>query len=605
MAPRLPVRASVQRGSSTTLTIQGILQSPRPWADLKSAANMATPSLKLVLADELAKQIAKRAKDPQAVGRKSMKTKGLIREKSTLVVQAEDLAIPAGVFKQQDGMIVSHIGPQQVGNNAQGVLLMNQSEAESTLRLPRPVSQHGLALIVLLQKPADVAMHPGQNPIRFPVICTQTGEPMIVTGVIHQLGHQEIIRNEPPNKLAVDEREAGVIRCLAYKDQIGNLWNQLAQQPVKQVLAMEPSVAHDKTGQSIIMDVWDRQFYTKRFEKTKQDSADIFAFSMRVYLSEVDAILTLSGSKGIYFEPRSLCGRLPSTDYHVTWIPQAGYQDAKYAQQTSPQETTLVRHGDRFGLRSDALNAQEIHQKHRPGTPLLMGNQKQLFLLGPLPFSTTKEGISKLLSAWKWDARPLQPRGRTMDGTGINWLIQGTENPTHMIYTLKHGDVLITKLPDDKPSQSQETCTIVASKKTIHQLMNKEGEDPIFVNDPWGKNRNTGEAGRATSSVPAVSNSQIASIETNLEKKLLEKLARPDEDVCMDGRSDELAQKVNRLEAQMSQVMQSQQSVEVKISGMQQQIDQQHSLFAGAVERQMQEQMDRIESLLSKRNRLE
>ena len=586
-------------------TIQGILQSPRPWADLKSAANMATPSLKLVLADELAKQIAKRAKDPQAVGRKSMKTKGLIREKSTLVVQAEDLAIPAGVFKQQDGMIVSHIGPQQVGNNAQGVLLMNQSEAESTLRLPRPVSQHGLALIVLLQKPADVAMHPGQNPIRFPVICTQTGEPMIVTGVIHQLGHQEIIRNEPPNKLAVDEREAGVIRCLAYKDQIGNLWNQQAQQPVKQVLAMEPSVAHDKTGQSIIMDVWDRQFYTKRFEKTKQDSADIFAFSMRVYLSEVDAILTLSGSKGIYFEPRSLCGRLPSTDYHVTWIPQAGYQDAKYAQQTSPQETTLVRHGDRFGLRSDALNAQEIHQKHRPGTPLLMGNQKQLFLLGPLPFSTTKEGISKLLSAWKWDARPLQPRGRTMDGTGINWLIQGTENPTHMIYTLKHGDVLITKLPDDKPSQSQDTCTIVASKKTIHQLMNKEGEDPIFVNDPWGKNRNTREAGRATSSVPAVSNSQIASIETNLEKKLLEKLARPDEDVCMDGRSDELAQKVNRLEAQMSQVMQSQQSVEVKISGMQQQIDQQHSLFAGAVERQMQEQMDRIESLLSKRNRLE
>ena len=86
---------------------------------------------------------------------------------------------------------------------------------------------------------------------------------------------------------------------------------------------------------------------------------------------------------------------------------------------------------------------------------------------------------------------------------------------------------------------------------------------------------------------------------------MLEKLARPDEDVCMEGHSDELAQKVNRLEAQMSQVMQSQQSVEIKISGMQQQIDQQHSLFAGAVERQMQEQMDKIESLLSKRNRLE
>lgn len=250
------------------------------------------------------------------------------------------------------------------------------------------------------------------------------------------------------------------------------------------------------------------------------------------------------------------------------------------------------------------MNAQEIHQKHRPGTPLLLGNQKQLFLLGPLPFSTTKEGICKLISAWQWDARPLQPRGRTMDGTGINWLIQGTENPTHWIYTLKHGDVLITRLPEDKPVQMQDACTIVASKKTIHQLMKKEGEDPIFIDDPWMKGRNS-ESSRATPSAPAVSHSQIASIEANLEKKLLEKLAKSDEDVSMDSCTVELSQKVQRLENQMSQVVQSQQAVEVKINGMQQQIDQQHSLFAGAVERQMQEQMDKIECLLSKRNRLE
>lgn len=601
---RVEERANMLMQKLPTATIQGALKSPKPWADLKAAANQATPSLKLVLADELARQIANRSKDPSAVGKKSMKAKSVTKEKPSFVVQAEDLSIPAGVFKQHDGVIVSHIGPHQVGNTAQGVLLMNQNEAEATLRLARPVSRHGLALIVLIQKATDVQMHPGQMPIRFPVICTRTGEPMIVTGVMHQLGQQEIIRNEPATKLAVDEREAGVIRCLAYKDQIGNVWNQLAQQPVKQVLALEPSVTTDKAGQSIIMDVWDRQFYTKRFEKTKHDSADIFAFSMRVYLSEIDAILALSGSKGIYFEPRSMCGRMPSTEYHVTWIPQAGHQDAKYAQQTSPQATTLVRHGDRYGLRSDAMNAQEIHQKHRPGTPLLLGNQKQLFLLGPLPFSTTKEGICKLISAWQWDARPLQPRGRTMDGAGINWLIQGTENPTHWIYTLKHGDVLITRLPEDKPVQMQDACTIVASKKTSHQLMKKEGEDPIFIDDPWMKGRNS-ESSRATPSAPAVSHSQIASIEANLEKKLLEKLAKSDEDVSMDSCTVELSQKVQRLENQMSQVVQSQQAVEVKINGMQQQIDQQHSLFAGAVERQMQEQMDKIECLLSKRNRLE
>ena len=36
----------------------------------------------------------------------------------------------------------------------------------------------------------------------------------------------------------------------------------------------------------------------KGFEKTKQDSADIFAFSMRVHLSEVETLLGLSGFQG-------------------------------------------------------------------------------------------------------------------------------------------------------------------------------------------------------------------------------------------------------------------------------------------------------------------
>ena len=142
---------------------------------------------------------------------------------------------------------------------------MNQDEAEATLRLAKPVSQHGLALIVLVQKPEDAALHPGHAPIRFPVICTRSGEPMIVTGIMHQLGSQEIIRNEPSTKLAVDEQEAGVVRCLTYKDQVGSLWNQLGNHPVKQVLAVEPNAFQGSNGQTIIMDVWDRQWYTKRF----------------------------------------------------------------------------------------------------------------------------------------------------------------------------------------------------------------------------------------------------------------------------------------------------------------------------------------------------
>lgn len=97
------------------------------------------------------------------------------------------------------------------------------------------------------------------------------------------------------------------------------------------------------------------------------------------------------------------------------------------------------------------MNAQEIHSKHRPDTPLLMGQTKMVYAVGPLPFSTTKTALSKMLKAWEWDARPLQPKGRSQDGSGITWHVQATENPGHCVYTMQHGDVLITKVQDGKP----------------------------------------------------------------------------------------------------------------------------------------------------------
>ena len=159
-----------------------------------------------------------------------------------------------------------------------------------------------------------------------------------------------------------------------------------------------------------------------------------------VWLSEItddpEELIAKSGTNGIYYEPRSACGRFPNGSYHVTWLQNATFQDAKYAQQTSPQSTSLARHGERYGLRSDTLNAQEIHTKHRPDVPLLLGQSKKMYAIGPLPYSTTKSAIHKLLKAWKWEGRPIQPKGRSQDGTGITWAIQATEDPSHWVFTL-------------------------------------------------------------------------------------------------------------------------------------------------------------------------
>ena len=602
---RVRARVEAIQSKLSQTVLSGIMQSPKPWQDLKATANQQTPVLKLVMTDELAKQIASRSKDTTSIGTRKQKNHRAPKEKTQIQVHASALSIPPGVFKQEDGALVSQLGQDEVGPNARGVVLLDSGDAEAILKLTRPVSQHGLAIIVI---PSPGQSVDPQTSIRFPVMCIKTEEPMIINGSIYQLGQQEILRHEPVHKLAVDVREASVVRCLVYKDQANALWTSLHQQPVKQVFATTPELTKQNQGESVVMDVWDRQWYTKRFERTKYDQADIFAFSMRIAATEVDSLLSQSGSRGIYFEPRSTCGRMPSTEYHVTWLNQTSHTEAKIAQQTSPQTTTLVRHGDRYGLRSDSMNAQEIHEKHRPDTPMLLGNTKQLYSLGPMPFSTTREGVGKLLKAWKWDARALQPRGRALDGTGINWSIQATEDPSHWIFTLQHGDVLITKAQVEKSSVPPDACGIIASRKTIDQFKQSLGEDPWQKNDPWsGYKPVVANPKEITRAVPSngMSSAQIAAVEANIEKRLIATLSTKSEDVTMEGSMQEVVQKVTQLENQLQQVVHHQQQVDNRLNGMQSQMDQQAVQFASAVETQMTAQMDRIESLLAKRSRME
>lgn len=74
---------------------------------------------------------------------------------------------------------------------------------------------------------------------------------------------------------------------------------------------------------------------------------------------------------------------------------------------------------------------------------------------------------------------------------------------------------------------------------------------------------------------------------------------------AMESSSQEVVQKISQLEQQLQQVVHHQQQVDSRLNGMQTQMDQQASQFASAVENQMTAQMERIESLLAKRSRME
>lgn len=105
-----------------------------------------------------------------------------------------------------------------MGNNASGVVHVDQDEPQAMLKLPAPISSHGLAVMILATQ-ANAHMH-SVEPTRFPAMCTSTGEPLIAAGYIHQLGAQQVQRNGPATKLAVEEQDAVAIRCPTFRCKI-------------------------------------------------------------------------------------------------------------------------------------------------------------------------------------------------------------------------------------------------------------------------------------------------------------------------------------------------------------------------------------------------
>ena len=82
-------------------------------------------------ADELREAIQQRMKDPKQVGRKQSKTKTAKVAKPAMQLSADQLAIPASVFRQDDGQELAQLYANQLGPSAMGVVLVNIQEAVS------------------------------------------------------------------------------------------------------------------------------------------------------------------------------------------------------------------------------------------------------------------------------------------------------------------------------------------------------------------------------------------------------------------------------------------------------------------------------------------
>ena len=603
------------------VTIASILKSPKPWKDLKARSNQCQPPIQLVLADALQAQIEKRQKEGKSFGSKHTKAKQSKPKQNPLpelLLKADQIKMPDGIWKQEDNTVLKQINTHQVQSRQKGIAVMTLEEAQPYLQLQEPICAEGLAVLILNAK--TVALPDKCQQVSFPASYVATQEPMIVTAHLLQLGKQSVSRIMPKNPITVHEVETEVLRCVLYRDQCDCDWQAFARQPVRTILELD-GMKDIQTVQ--VLDVTDRQFLTKTFQKARPDQADLYSVVIRFTKEGAIQARAANARLGLYVEPRAPHGKAPHEDYKVVWLPRTDFNAAVIAQQTTNCPTAIVRSGDRFGLRTSHEHTKEVHAQHRPEVSYLDSSKAKQYKLSPLPYGTTKANLQQVCAEWEWAARPSHSLGNSGEN-GLAWIVHATEEPKFWMWTMAHGDVLIQEVESAKShAQGMPSKTIVASHRTLQHITQANGQpsghaipsgqDPLTHHDPWKKPG-------IPSNANAITSAQVAQLEASLAKKIEKALQDrkptcPAEDADMTMESDvrvthleqqvsSLSEGLQKLSANVTQFQQAQQQQNTAFAqqtqGLQTQIEQQGHNMQKVVDQAMEDQMRRIEALFSK-----
>eukprot|EP00435_Cladocopium_sp_Y103_P032065 s432_g8.t1 len=585
--------------------IIGTLKAPRPWRDLKTKASAHRPPIQIVLSEELHASIASKTGNGQSVGRKAAKKVGPPGPKP-IVLKADHIAVPNEIFQQQDGVKLNQINMHQLHQGAKGVVVVNVQEALAFFQLHEPVSKEGVALLVIDH--ADSRIPDTKTIVQFPAHYCETNERILVTAALLQIGSKKVQRFRPDSCVKIDEVETQVVRILAYRDQIKSDWASLIQGPVKTVLSTD---ALSALPQDHILDIWDRQFLDKNFRKTAPQEAYLFATTIRLHSQAATEVLNLSGKDGVYSEPRVDTGRAPNPSYRVIWLPKRTFAEASLMNQTTPHHSWLVRNGDRFGIRVHEDDAATVHRLHRPELSYLDGHAVMSYKVGPLPWDTTKQGLQKAFQSWEWPARPGQPQGQS--ACGVFWTALATQHPSHWVFTMDHGDVLISHNDTIKDAKTSRESSVIASAKTLRHMTgpakrppSDNAEDPWLLDDPW--------ASSPIKQAPmTLSNAQMAQMQSNIEQSIRESLPIPEDSVMesvhesrvatLEEQVKQLTTSVSQLTGSVSTINNQQHQLGSQVQKVQKQIDSQHASLHSMIDSKLEDQMTRIETLLSKRSK--
>ena len=621
----VPAAVSTQRSKLVMQSlgkdqVQQALGSVSPWKTLKQMANQAKPALQLVLDDELAAVIrAKQNTRPHGKQTKQQKQAKAMPSKPA-EIDSTRLQLMPGSFCTASNVEVGQIPLSRVGPLATGIALVSFADALPFLQSGKKLTHNSLALLVI-NCPDDPQTQLDWSTLRFAATCALNQQPMLLSGVLVQLGNEPVCPYNHALGTATPEVPVACARLTVFKDQWPGCWDEFVAHPVKQLLAAVPALqscsqqncecgrwhpCQMEEASDVVLDVFRRQYYTDAGRPVKAAQASHFSVQIRFLKQQELAVLKHSGQQGIYIEPRQTDASAPSAEFQVVWMPQASLATVQHASQCEPSSIGIARSGTRYGIRVAAKHFQQVFQQLKPEGQFLAPGQRLNWHCGPWPFGTDRKMLARIFKDWQWQARPLQP-AKAVEG-GMMWLVQSVAEPSQGIWNMQHGQVLVSKCESATSNMSAD-AKVIGTQATVDLCTSTTTTDPWLIKDPWQRTLT-----QACPAGPAAATTSVAThleaIEARLEKSILDKLPTGQME------TDEQDTRIAQIESQLQHLAARHQSLEgiveqhhqqntVQVQNLQTQMMSQLEVQRSQMRSMFDDQMSRLETILSKKGRYE
>lgn len=458
--------------------IEQALGSNNPWHALKQAGSQPGSQFLWVKPDELDKQIRARAQSKFGVSR-SDKKPGNRPKKSPVVIDPTQLQLIPDMFVDENGHEVRQIEMRKVASDRAGVAFGTIQDVAPFVAEGKPLTMDALGVLTTLPIPVhQQGLLPVQN-LRYPAVYIPTGEPILIEGSLVQLGDLFVQRKKDSFEGEPNPIPTKTIKITVYKDEWELDWATFGQAPMKAITTTFPlfilcnglkcggqcgkyHAPVDAELDGVILDLWGRSWQSLRGGRVQQKDSEQFQALLRIPSICWPSLHALSGSQGLYLEPRSPDGRNADEHAAVVWIPQGTLAMAQHRLRTMERVQAVVRHGTKFGIRVSKKDAESAHKKVAPEQKFYNFSVQKVYELRPLPHGTQRAGVQQLLKSWKWVAKPLQPF--KSDQLGAGWLVGTEEEPPAQVLPSSKGDITVTI--HKKPGQQPNLPVILGTDKT-------------------------------------------------------------------------------------------------------------------------------------------